>query len=193
MIRRPPRSTQGVSSAASDVYKRQVSTQSTWEVSYLDPANVFKGIKIHYTHGMSFTTIEIYCDQAYTKPAFIRAERVHVGYIFRFKSDHVCRNFAVPLTDRWSKSAIFLVFLLFVIAIYFGLGLYLSLQQGTYNDCSDLLPNKEILYNCCRKIKDCFNNTVGSHSAEIEESKTCLLYTSPSPRDLSTSRMPSSA
>eukprot|EP00831_Metopus_contortus_P014941 TRINITY_DN1619_c0_g2_i2.p4 TRINITY_DN1619_c0_g2~~TRINITY_DN1619_c0_g2_i2.p4 ORF type:complete len:121 (-),score=17.56 TRINITY_DN1619_c0_g2_i2:569-931(-) len=29
-IRRPPRSTQGVSSAASDVYKRQVSTQSTW-------------------------------------------------------------------------------------------------------------------------------------------------------------------
>eukprot|EP00831_Metopus_contortus_P005011 TRINITY_DN1187_c0_g1_i2.p1 TRINITY_DN1187_c0_g1~~TRINITY_DN1187_c0_g1_i2.p1 ORF type:complete len:354 (+),score=79.75 TRINITY_DN1187_c0_g1_i2:91-1152(+) len=31
MMRRPPRSTQGVSSAASDVYKRQVSTQSTWE------------------------------------------------------------------------------------------------------------------------------------------------------------------
>eukprot|EP00831_Metopus_contortus_P072428 TRINITY_DN6609_c0_g1_i16.p1 TRINITY_DN6609_c0_g1~~TRINITY_DN6609_c0_g1_i16.p1 ORF type:complete len:133 (+),score=53.59 TRINITY_DN6609_c0_g1_i16:157-555(+) len=32
MIRRPPRSTQGVSSAASDVYKRQVSTQSTWDL-----------------------------------------------------------------------------------------------------------------------------------------------------------------
>eukprot|EP00831_Metopus_contortus_P063265 TRINITY_DN55700_c0_g1_i2.p2 TRINITY_DN55700_c0_g1~~TRINITY_DN55700_c0_g1_i2.p2 ORF type:complete len:131 (+),score=31.89 TRINITY_DN55700_c0_g1_i2:92-484(+) len=32
MIRQPPRSTQGVSSAASDVYKRQVSTQSTWEL-----------------------------------------------------------------------------------------------------------------------------------------------------------------
>eukprot|EP00831_Metopus_contortus_P068652 TRINITY_DN61438_c0_g1_i1.p2 TRINITY_DN61438_c0_g1~~TRINITY_DN61438_c0_g1_i1.p2 ORF type:complete len:202 (+),score=25.50 TRINITY_DN61438_c0_g1_i1:128-733(+) len=30
MIRRPPRSTQGVSSAASDVYKRQYQTQSTW-------------------------------------------------------------------------------------------------------------------------------------------------------------------
>ena len=27
----------------------------------------------------------------------------------------------------------------------------------------------------------------------IEEAKSCLLYTSPSPRDLSTSRMPSSA
>eukprot|EP00831_Metopus_contortus_P046409 TRINITY_DN3727_c0_g1_i6.p1 TRINITY_DN3727_c0_g1~~TRINITY_DN3727_c0_g1_i6.p1 ORF type:complete len:220 (-),score=67.43 TRINITY_DN3727_c0_g1_i6:26-685(-) len=36
MIRRPPRSTQGVSSAASDVYKRQVSTQSTWEINMED-------------------------------------------------------------------------------------------------------------------------------------------------------------
>ena len=29
--------------------------------------------------------------------------------------------------------------------------------------------------------------------AEMEKAETCLLYTSPSPRDLSTSRMPSSA
>eukprot|EP00825_Cyclidium_porcatum_P038087 TRINITY_DN4344_c0_g1_i2.p2 TRINITY_DN4344_c0_g1~~TRINITY_DN4344_c0_g1_i2.p2 ORF type:complete len:101 (+),score=42.04 TRINITY_DN4344_c0_g1_i2:106-408(+) len=36
MIRRPPRSTHCISSAASDVYKRQVSTQSTWDhKSYL--------------------------------------------------------------------------------------------------------------------------------------------------------------
>eukprot|EP01015_Nassula_variabilis_P011441 TRINITY_DN1928_c0_g1_i2.p2 TRINITY_DN1928_c0_g1~~TRINITY_DN1928_c0_g1_i2.p2 ORF type:complete len:118 (-),score=51.86 TRINITY_DN1928_c0_g1_i2:149-502(-) len=33
MIRRPPRSTQSRSSAASDVYKRQVSTQSTWGIT----------------------------------------------------------------------------------------------------------------------------------------------------------------
>eukprot|EP00825_Cyclidium_porcatum_P051367 TRINITY_DN9424_c0_g1_i7.p1 TRINITY_DN9424_c0_g1~~TRINITY_DN9424_c0_g1_i7.p1 ORF type:complete len:270 (+),score=88.56 TRINITY_DN9424_c0_g1_i7:138-947(+) len=32
MIRRPPRSTHCISSAASDVYKRQVSTQSTWAI-----------------------------------------------------------------------------------------------------------------------------------------------------------------
>ena len=31
MIRRPPRSTQGVSSAASDVYKRQVSITVSWK------------------------------------------------------------------------------------------------------------------------------------------------------------------
>eukprot|EP00831_Metopus_contortus_P073549 TRINITY_DN670_c0_g1_i2.p1 TRINITY_DN670_c0_g1~~TRINITY_DN670_c0_g1_i2.p1 ORF type:complete len:252 (+),score=34.81 TRINITY_DN670_c0_g1_i2:107-862(+) len=36
MIRRPPRSTQGVSSAASDVYKRQVSTQSTWDINMVE-------------------------------------------------------------------------------------------------------------------------------------------------------------
>eukprot|EP00825_Cyclidium_porcatum_P008532 TRINITY_DN14253_c0_g2_i1.p1 TRINITY_DN14253_c0_g2~~TRINITY_DN14253_c0_g2_i1.p1 ORF type:complete len:229 (+),score=30.22 TRINITY_DN14253_c0_g2_i1:96-782(+) len=35
MIRRPPRSTHCISSAASDVYKRQVSTQSTWGESQI--------------------------------------------------------------------------------------------------------------------------------------------------------------
>ena len=33
----------------------------------------------------------------------------------------------------------------------------------------------------------------GNISVELEERNSCLLYTSPSPRDLSTSRMPSSA
>ena len=33
----------------------------------------------------------------------------------------------------------------------------------------------------------------GGKPSEQEEIKNCLLYTSPSPRDLSTSRMPSSA
>ena len=37
-------------------------------------------------------------------------------------------------------------------------------------------------------VSDAFNDAL--NSADIE---TCLLYTSPSPRDLSTSRMPSSA
>eukprot|EP00831_Metopus_contortus_P008475 TRINITY_DN1324_c0_g1_i4.p2 TRINITY_DN1324_c0_g1~~TRINITY_DN1324_c0_g1_i4.p2 ORF type:complete len:169 (+),score=9.58 TRINITY_DN1324_c0_g1_i4:59-565(+) len=40
MIRRPPRSTQGVSSAASDVYKRQ--TQSTWGIKYSTAKNIVK-------------------------------------------------------------------------------------------------------------------------------------------------------
>ena len=35
--------------------------------------------------------------------------------------------------------------------------------------------------------------TYGPRQVPLEEGKGCLLYTSPSPRDLSTSRMPSSA
>ena len=34
---------------------------------------------------------------------------------------------------------------------------------------------------------------LGGESQDLPRLKTCLLYTSPSPRDLSTSRMPSSA
>ena len=37
------------------------------------------------------------------------------------------------------------------------------------------------------------NNPLGGKLSLIEGIKSCLLYTSPSPRDLSTSRMPSSA
>ena len=37
------------------------------------------------------------------------------------------------------------------------------------------------------------NNEIGTVNPIAEIAKTCLLYTSPSPRDLSTSRMPSSA
>ena len=45
------------------------------------------------------------------------------------------------------------------------------------------------------KLKDVFNwiNPKGLETATYTDSKICLLYTSPSPRDLSTSRMPSSA
>ena len=37
------------------------------------------------------------------------------------------------------------------------------------------------------------NPFAGSWQADLQSSMDCLLYTSPSPRDLSTSRMPSSA
>ena len=41
---------------------------------------------------------------------------------------------------------------------------------------------------------NCFRcNGAGFLRISLDETKTCLLYTSPSPRDLSTSRMPSSA
>ena len=36
-------------------------------------------------------------------------------------------------------------------------------------------------------------NKIAADKAAVDAMRTCLLYTSPSPRDLSTSRMPSSA
>ena len=46
-----------------------------------------------------------------------------------------------------------------------------------------------------RFVDDYVNNLTPDQMREIisEQSHICLLYTSPSPRDLSTSRMPSSA
>ena len=38
-----------------------------------------------------------------------------------------------------------------------------------------------------------FLSSMRSHADSLKRDKFCLLYTSPSPRDLSTSRMPSSA
>ena len=54
---------------------------------------------------------------------------------------------------------------------------------------------KELNY---KSLDDLINNTVPEKikfkgELNIGESNSCLLYTSPSPRDLSTSRMPSSA
>ena len=56
--------------------------------------------------------------------------------------------------------------------------------------------DEEILINNQRKIKKQFEkflNFSGNNSASIVNNKTCLLYTSPSPRDVEESRMPSSA
>ena len=49
-----------------------------------------------------------------------------------------------------------------------------------------------ILINALLKLNDQLNPSI-SGEIEAELTLTCLLYTSPSPRDLSTSRMPSSA
>ena len=58
--------------------------------------------------------------------------------------------------------------------------------SGTRN-CDKLVSlNKRIL-------RFIFNDSLSSYDELLKKAKICLLYTSPSPRDLSTSRMPSSA
>ena len=42
-------------------------------------------------------------------------------------------------------------------------------------------------------LKNVVGGELKAYTELLEESRNCLLYTSPSPRDLSTSRMPSSA
>ena len=59
----------------------------------------------------------------------------------------------------------------------------------------EVYPQKEAdgdLYHGLTK-KLTFDRMVPPHGLEVTYDKTCLLYTSPSPRDISGSRMPSSA
>ena len=56
------------------------------------------------------------------------------------------------------------------------------------------LEQKELTWQTCDKLCMLYNlKKHMEHAREDEHDKHCLLYTSPSPRDLVVSRMPSSA
>ncbi|WP_460413947.1 hypothetical protein, partial [Staphylococcus aureus] len=57
MIRRPPRSTQGVSSAASDVYKRQESIRGLRTSLYFSMMEARNNIPVSYTHLRAHETL----------------------------------------------------------------------------------------------------------------------------------------
>ena len=77
--------------------------------------------------------------------------------------------------------------------------------MATYTKEKDIETNLEDDSEARKAMQEVFLNTArwpegfGGFSADVianingEEQRGCLLYTSPSPRDLSTSRMPSSA
>ena len=74
-----------------------------------------------------------------------------------------------------------------------------KIKMNSYIHCDSIssLNQDQQCYNFCNslfqplKVDIIFNETFQSES--LAQKYTCLLYTSPSPRDLSTSRMPSSA
>ena len=68
-----------------------------------------------------------------------------------------------------------------------------DLQDGEKEKSLDngLEETIKALYTCIESAE--FNSVVFVTSKRVVEERGCLLYTSPSPRDLSTSRMPSSA
>eukprot|EP00831_Metopus_contortus_P036209 TRINITY_DN28698_c0_g1_i2.p1 TRINITY_DN28698_c0_g1~~TRINITY_DN28698_c0_g1_i2.p1 ORF type:complete len:159 (-),score=24.95 TRINITY_DN28698_c0_g1_i2:62-538(-) len=140
MIRRPPRSTQGVSSAASDVYKRQ-EKKGKW-----------------------------YCKGCLNSPCgndlgdFSRTEEGQ--YLLQYSPSATMNSIfrlPVPITAKH----------LFVLQT----SRLLSPQQTKLKNNLDSRVYRISI----------INSSVHRHY------QTCLLYTSPSPRDLSTSRMPSSA
>ena len=65
------------------------------------------------------------------------------------------------------------------------------MAESTHNNCEGLLGSLsdyidgDLGAELCRQIE--------KHIAECEDCRICLLYTSPSPRDRTRSRMPSSA
>eukprot|EP00831_Metopus_contortus_P053786 TRINITY_DN4519_c0_g1_i3.p1 TRINITY_DN4519_c0_g1~~TRINITY_DN4519_c0_g1_i3.p1 ORF type:complete len:539 (-),score=108.46 TRINITY_DN4519_c0_g1_i3:94-1710(-) len=103
MIRRPPRSTQGVSSAASDVYKRQVSTQSTWKEA--DISNQKRGVYIleqlkEFTENTMMEKDEmeraasLFCDLLESKRNSHRHLKLIMGFLISIPSSAV-----LTLTD----------------------------------------------------------------------------------------------
>ena len=77
-----------------------------------------------------------------------------------------------------------------------------SFEEVAYLILNKELPNKTKLKNFKKELEENRNITINlreivkhmpKRSHPMDVARTCLLYTSPSPRDLSTSRMPSSA
>jgi len=71
--------------------------------------------------------------------------------------------------------------------------------QGIPDDVAERFSEKAVSVNyhpgslCCLPAQYRFRDEMGNRWPVFKENCICLLYTSPSPRDLSTSRMPSSA
>ena len=80
----------------------------------------------------------------------------------------VCRKYAVPATDTWSKTSVF--FLIFTIAGigYLAYGIYLSMKMGQYNSFSEL-SQKECTMNIILKVKELINKMFGSGRQESQE------------------------
>ena len=145
MIRRPPRSTQSRSSAASDVYKRQDSSETVLKSFAIQKSNQTPGDgEIALFYGMYENTTE--ANHVYNPCA----------YNFEGLKSWVVKSAETALPNSAND--------------FYGIGTIasnenqLDLQIGQFAIAS--------------------NN---------EELNSCLLYTSPSPRDRTRSRMPSSA
>eukprot|EP00831_Metopus_contortus_P079098 TRINITY_DN7799_c0_g1_i5.p2 TRINITY_DN7799_c0_g1~~TRINITY_DN7799_c0_g1_i5.p2 ORF type:complete len:223 (-),score=37.50 TRINITY_DN7799_c0_g1_i5:121-789(-) len=222
MIRRPPRSTQGVSSAASDVYKRQYQRR----VHGVDSeGNFIKSYKKHHL----YETDKIWAEEGpyfeYIDVVFRHGIKKRIGLgicmdinpyefkvpfeAFEYATFH-CKNSVdiLAFSTNWNGVA--------------------PLSTGQVKDVQDYWMSRLKPFQDEKKL--CYflaANRIGAERSsiflgsscafrlgaspeiligiglydekaflvqmEFQPQQICLLYTSPSPRDLSTSRMPSSA
>eukprot|EP00829_Urostomides_striatus_P021578 TRINITY_DN9692_c0_g1_i2.p1 TRINITY_DN9692_c0_g1~~TRINITY_DN9692_c0_g1_i2.p1 ORF type:complete len:171 (-),score=71.17 TRINITY_DN9692_c0_g1_i2:10-522(-) len=170
MIPRPPRSTPKPSSAASDVYKRQVQEPGAYAVLF-DPLNVT------------------------TPPIWVGVDTLWIA-------------------DNARLLCLYIV-LIFLLVLFITLSLWcVSIQMVEYNSIEkELREYQKMLRDLTgagtrdviegglteeqkqendRRLADLENENIRLRE-ELAHHKTCLLYTSPSPRDQRGSRMPSSA
>ena len=99
-------------------------------------------------------------------------------------------------TWRYAKATALILVAAGILAVLLAWAYYLYKKPHRLVSLSDIeqkvINNEDRIINAERKLpKDEEVNT--STTSNILQGKICLLYTSPSPRDLSTSRMPSSA
>eukprot|EP00831_Metopus_contortus_P085264 TRINITY_DN9883_c0_g2_i2.p1 TRINITY_DN9883_c0_g2~~TRINITY_DN9883_c0_g2_i2.p1 ORF type:complete len:183 (+),score=35.06 TRINITY_DN9883_c0_g2_i2:93-641(+) len=182
MIRRPPRSTQGVSSAASDVYKRQISDCNRILDKIADD-EVRASRLLEETDRDKKETANQVAELETRVDALSDELEVLNQRVSELRSVLNEDEFNL-LTDKLQKA------------------------QSSYNDTSRRYENKVNDLSGLNLERQHFKQNVEQITRErtaLEGKKcldrpgdrgllcSCLLYTSPSPRDLSTSRMPSSA
>eukprot|EP00831_Metopus_contortus_P002243 TRINITY_DN10824_c0_g1_i4.p2 TRINITY_DN10824_c0_g1~~TRINITY_DN10824_c0_g1_i4.p2 ORF type:complete len:191 (+),score=39.76 TRINITY_DN10824_c0_g1_i4:117-689(+) len=190
MIRRPPRSTQGVSSAASDVYKRQYQRR-VHGICYLD----FESDEPED----SWTTIETALDESWgLVSAVYYSPTPKTKKILIFGGMMKAQVYSLNLESQKieEESSLFLPFVTGTLIR----NSCKTLPNGVYGiskeSCSlALLQNgvwKQYSQREWAQTDLVYDATSAIPQIHLHNN-TCLLYTSPSPRDLSTSRMPSSA
>eukprot|EP00831_Metopus_contortus_P033517 TRINITY_DN26862_c0_g1_i1.p1 TRINITY_DN26862_c0_g1~~TRINITY_DN26862_c0_g1_i1.p1 ORF type:complete len:249 (+),score=65.36 TRINITY_DN26862_c0_g1_i1:89-835(+) len=248
MIRRPPRSTQGVSSAASDVYKRQklVNTakkqfarafkkisnnqarrrlnrwreichniyreQTNLENNNLEKQNEKQGERIHENEVLKNNNIEkieewgrrgekqdstlIFKNMMiwYNRRAKEAFRKWKVYSIARKAADIFLKrlsgkNEANNYRSAWSKWRSF-VFFNHLKNINEDLAKRATKHETFLRISALNIAGAEEEY---RKMYNELNKLKKENAIDNDKIEGCLLYTSPSPRDLSTSRMPSSA
>ena len=172
MIRRPPRSTRKESSAASDVYKRQVYTKlhdiliTVGRTGRVTPNAILEPVRVA---GSMIARATL------NNEDFINALDVRIGdYVKLHKAGDVIPEVCgVDLKRRPQDSKPFVMS-----------------EECPY--CGHKLVKKDAVHYCVNE--DCPSRSINKLIWFASDGgMDCLLYTSPSPRDRQKSRMPSSA